>query len=123
MTGRRPPPDHDTPDVEPPGANRSQAVALEWDRQRAPRITASGSGVTAEQILRIAEEHGIPLHQEPGLTEALAQVPLGEEIPESLYVAVAEVLAFVFVLAGITPGDREHGYRPEAPPADDSETT
>ncbi|WP_018993938.1 MULTISPECIES: EscU/YscU/HrcU family type III secretion system export apparatus switch protein [unclassified Thioalkalivibrio] len=111
MSKRRPPHDHDEPYVAPRGPRRQQAVALEWDRQRAPRITASGSGVTAEQILRIAEEHGIPLHQDPGLTEALAQVPLGEEVPESLYVAVAEVLAYVFVLAGITPEDREQGYR------------
>lgn len=87
------------------------AVALEWDRRRAPRITASGSGLTAEAILRIAEEHGIPLHQDPGLSEALAQVPLGSEIPEELYVAVAEILAFVFLLAGITPDDRAGGYR------------
>lgn len=86
-----------------PGHDR--AVALEWDRQHAPRITASGAGLTAEEILRIAEEHDIPLHQDAALTEALAQVPLGEEIPEELYVAVAEVLAFVFLLAGITPED------------------
>ncbi|WP_026300852.1 MULTISPECIES: EscU/YscU/HrcU family type III secretion system export apparatus switch protein [unclassified Thioalkalivibrio] len=86
-----------------PGHDR--AVALEWDRRQAPRITASGAGVTAEEILRIAEENDIPLHQDAALTEALAQVPLGEEIPEELYVAVAEVLAFVFLLAGITPED------------------
>ncbi len=93
------------------GVERPQAVALEWDRQRAPRITASGSGLTAEQILRIAEENDIPLHQDPGLTEALVQIPIGAEIPEELYVAVAEVLAFVFLLAGITPDDRERDYR------------
>ncbi|WP_018864342.1 MULTISPECIES: EscU/YscU/HrcU family type III secretion system export apparatus switch protein [Thioalkalivibrio] len=111
MSQRRRPYDPDEPQVAPRDPAQQRAVALEWDRQRAPRITASGSGVTAEEILRIAEEHGIPLHQDPGLSEALAQVPLGEEIPESLYVAVAEVLAFVFVLAGITPDDREQGYR------------
>ncbi|WP_026143060.1 MULTISPECIES: EscU/YscU/HrcU family type III secretion system export apparatus switch protein [unclassified Thioalkalivibrio] len=88
-----------------------RAVALEWDRRRAPKITASGSGLTAEAILRIAEEHGIPLHQDPALSEALAQVPVGSEIPEELYVAVAEILAFVFLLAGITPDDRAGGYQ------------
>ncbi|WP_018877370.1 MULTISPECIES: EscU/YscU/HrcU family type III secretion system export apparatus switch protein [unclassified Thioalkalivibrio] len=88
-----------------------RAVALEWDRRRAPKITASGSGATAEAILRIAEEHGIPLHQDPALSEALAQIPVGSEIPEELYVAVAEILAFVFLLAGITPDDRAGGYR------------
>ncbi|WP_018861342.1 MULTISPECIES: EscU/YscU/HrcU family type III secretion system export apparatus switch protein [unclassified Thioalkalivibrio] len=111
MSKRRGPYHHEEPTVEPRDPRPPRAVALEWDRQRAPRITASGSGVTAEQILRIAEEHGIPLHQDPGLSEALAQVPLGDEIPESLYIAVAEVLAFVFILAGITPEDRDRGYR------------
>ncbi|WP_026279784.1 EscU/YscU/HrcU family type III secretion system export apparatus switch protein [Thioalkalivibrio sp. ALJ16] len=93
----------------------ARAVALEWDRRRAPRITASGSGLTAEAILRVAEEHGIPLHQDPALSEALAQIPLGSEIPEELYVAVAEILAFVFVLAGITPDDRDDDYRGRGP--------
>ncbi|WP_026340664.1 EscU/YscU/HrcU family type III secretion system export apparatus switch protein [Thioalkalivibrio sp. ALJT] len=95
----------------------ARAVALEWDRRHAPRITASGSGLTAEAILRLAEEHGIPLHQDPALSEALAQIPLGSEIPEELYVAVAEILAFVFVLAGITPDDRDTGYRGRQPPS------
>ncbi|WP_018140429.1 EscU/YscU/HrcU family type III secretion system export apparatus switch protein [Thioalkalivibrio sp. ALJ7] len=93
----------------------TRAVALEWDRRKAPRITAAGSGLTADAILKIAEEHGIPLHQDPGLSEALAQIPLGSEIPEELYVAVAEILAFVFLLAGITPDDREDGYRGPGP--------
>ncbi|WP_018880654.1 EscU/YscU/HrcU family type III secretion system export apparatus switch protein [Thioalkalivibrio sp. ALE30] len=88
-----------------------RAVALEWDRRRAPKITASGSGATAEAILRIAEEHGIPLHQDPALSEALAQIPVGSEIPEELYVAVAEILAFVFLLAGITPDDYRDASR------------
>jgi flagellar biosynthesis protein len=80
-----------------------KAVALRWDRAHAPRITATGAGMTAAEILRIADEHGIPLQQDPALTEALAQIPLGEEIPPALYVAAAEVLAFVFLLAGIDP--------------------
>lgn len=81
----------------------ARAVALHWDREQAPRITASGSGPTAEAILKLAEEHGVPLQSDPHLAEALAQIPLGDEIPPQLYVAVAEVLAFVFALAGIDP--------------------
>ncbi|NKN33187.1 EscU/YscU/HrcU family type III secretion system export apparatus switch protein [Marichromatium bheemlicum] len=80
-----------------------KAVALHWDTRNAPRITASGQGITAEQIVRIAEAHDIPLHADRQLTEALAQIPIGDEIPPELYVAVAEVLAFVFALAGIDP--------------------
>ncbi|MBK1716728.1 EscU/YscU/HrcU family type III secretion system export apparatus switch protein [Thiocystis violacea] len=80
-----------------------KAVAISWDREHAPRITASGTGSTAEQILALAEENGIPMRQDPLLVEALAQIPIGDEIPRALYVAVAEVLAFVFMLEGIDP--------------------
>jgi len=95
----------------------ARAVALHWDREHAPRITASGSGPTAEAILRLAEEHGVPLQSDPYLVEALAQIPLGEEIPPQLYVAVAEVLAFVFALAGIDPRQPPE----EGPATQDSE--
>jgi len=86
-----------------PAPKTAKAVALSWDRKNAPRVTATGTGLTAEQILKIAEEHDIPLHADPVLVEALAQIPLGAEIPRALYVAVAEVLAFVFMLEGIDP--------------------
>ena len=89
---------------EPPKRpSHTKAVALAWDREHAPRITATGTGLTAEQILKVAEEYDIPLRADPVLVEALAQIPLGAEIPRALYVAVAEVLAFVFMLEGIDP--------------------
>ena len=88
------------PPVQP---KTNRAVALFWDREQAPRVTASGTGLTAEKILAIAEEHGIPLRSDPLLAEALAQIPIGDEIPRALYVAVAEVLTFVFTLEGIDP--------------------
>lgn len=81
----------------------TQAVAVQWDRRHAPRVTASGQGATAEAIIRIAQEEGIPLQTDPVLVEALAQIPLGHDIPPELYIAVAEVLAFVFMLEGIDP--------------------
>ncbi|EXJ16895.1 EscU/YscU/HrcU family type III secretion system export apparatus switch protein [Imhoffiella purpurea] len=81
----------------------SKAVALRWDGQGAPQVTATGMGATAEQILQIAEAHDIPLESDPALAEALAQIPVGDEIPKELYVAVAEVLAFIFALEGIDP--------------------
>ncbi|MGQ9660371.1 MAG: EscU/YscU/HrcU family type III secretion system export apparatus switch protein [Thermochromatium sp.] len=86
-----------------PRPKTPKAVALAWDRENAPRIAATGTGLTAEQILKVAAEHDIPLHPDPVLVEALAQIPLGAEIPRALYVAVAEVLAFVFMLEGIDP--------------------
>jgi flagellar biosynthesis protein len=86
------------------GSDR-RAVALHYDGRGTPRVTASGGGDVAERIVEIAHEHGIPVHDDPLLTLALAQIPLGEEIPEALYVAVAEVLAFVYHLSGRMPGE------------------
>lgn len=81
------------------------AVALQYDGQKAPRVTAKGAGITAERILEIAEEHGIPLQNDAELASILAQVPLGEEIPQNLYVAVAEVISFAYFLSGKTPNN------------------
>jgi len=79
---------------------RLKAVALEYDGERAPRVTAKGGGLVAERIVALAEAHGIPLRQDPALTELLARVELGDCIPAELYVAVAEVLAFAYSLTG-----------------------
>lgn len=78
-------------------------VALTYDGRRAPRVTAKGRGTMAEQILTLAETHAVPLEQDPELAALLAQVPLGEEIPEALYLAVAEVIAFAYLLSGKQP--------------------
>lgn len=85
------------------------AVALNYDGKGAPRVTAKGRGSVAEAILNLAREHDIPLDDDPELALALSQVPLGEEIPEALYVAVAEVLAFTYMLEGRMPPGRGKG--------------
>ena len=71
------------------------AVALRYARPRAPRVVASGRGDIGQAIIAAAKAHGVPLEQNPALAEALAQVPLDNEIPEELYRAVATVIAFV----------------------------
>ena len=71
------------------------AVALEFDGQNAPRVTAKGRGDVAETIIRTAEENHVPLEDNPVLAEALSHVELEEEIPVGLYEAVAQVIAFV----------------------------
>ncbi len=83
--------------------NSDIAVALKYDGQQAPKVTAKGTGITAEQILEIAEKHGIPLQNDPELARILAQVPLDEEIPQELYIAVAEVISFAYFLSGKEP--------------------
>jgi flagellar biosynthesis protein len=80
----------------------ASAVALRYEGKGAPRVTAKGSGLTAERILALAEEHGIPLREDPDLVYLLSQLDLGEEIPATLYIAVAEVIAFAYRLSGKT---------------------
>jgi flagellar biosynthesis protein len=76
------------------------AVALEYDFKGAPRVTAKGKGATAENILRVAREHGVSVEENPVLAEALSKVELDEQIPEELYRGVAAVLTFVLRARG-----------------------
>lgn len=92
-------------DTGQPKAGRGAAVALKYDGQRAPTIAASGMDDIAEEIIRIAREHGVPLYENPELAAILARLDLDEEIPDTLYRVIAEILAFAFNLQGKTPGD------------------
>lgn len=79
-----------------------RATALKYDSQQggAPRVVASGQRKIAEQILAEARKHNIPVYEDPALTAALASVNLGAEIPEELYLVVAEVLAYIYRVSG-----------------------
>lgn len=79
------------------------AVALLYDGENAPRVTAKGRGELAERMLLLAEQHGIPLEGDPELAAILSQIPLGDEIPESLYRAIAEVISFAYLVSGKRP--------------------
>ena len=85
------------------------AVALKYDGENAPRLTAKGRGQLADRILTLADEHDIPLHEDAELAALLSQIPLGDEIPEALYRAVAEVIAFAYLLSGKRPPGYEEG--------------
>ena len=82
-----------------------KAVALEYDGKNAPRVTAIGSGATAQRIIDIAREHGVPLHEDPDLLTLLSKLELGDEIPHALYVTVAHVIAWAYVLTGKRPSE------------------
>jgi len=75
-----------------------KAVALRYipALDRAPRVTAKGSGLLAQKIIELAREHGIPLKEDPVLIQILSQLDFYQEIPPSIYVVVAEILAFVY---------------------------
>lgn len=88
-----------------PGKKSGAAVALKYDGSGAPAVTATGQGATAEEIIQIARDHGVPLYEHPELVEILAKLDLGEEIPDTLYQVIAEILAFAFYLQGKKPED------------------
>ncbi len=77
-----------------------KAIALRYqlEKDNAPRIIAKGSGYVADRILELAREHDVPLHNDPDLVAVLARLNVNQEIPENLYRAVAEILAFVYRL-------------------------
>lgn len=74
---------------------RPLAVALQYDAPNVPKVVAMGRGELGQRIIDLAKEHEIPLEENPVLAEALSTVEVEEEIPEALYLAVAEVLAFL----------------------------
>ena len=76
----------------------TKAVALIYEERSTPYVAATGENELAERIIQEAEKYDIPVQQEAVLVEALAELELGEDIPEQLYIAVAEVLAFAFAL-------------------------
>ena len=81
------------------------SVALLYDRAaegRAPRVVAKGVDFVAQRIRSVAGEAGVLCYEDPALARALhAQADIGQEIPEDLYAAVAEVLAYVYRLQGL----------------------
>lgn len=77
---------------------RVQAVALRYDgdNQSAPKVIAKGIGVTAENILNLAQQQAIPIYKNKPLAQMLMVLELEQEIPPELYQAVAEVLSYVY---------------------------
>jgi flagellar biosynthesis protein len=87
------------PDRPPEKQPRRRATALRYEQgQQAPRVTATGIGLVAERILAAAREAGVPVREDPALAEALGQLDLGDEVPQALWTAVAETLAWAYHL-------------------------
>ena len=78
----------------------TQAITLKYDGKNAPKITAKGHGEIAKRIYEIAREHDIPMHEDVELAALLSRLELGDEIPRELYVAIAEVIAFAYMVSG-----------------------
>ncbi len=80
-----------------------RAIALQYDGENAPIVTASGEGEIAEEIIRIAREHGVPLREDIMLAALLSELELGEEIPPLLYRVIAEIIAYTYIISGKVP--------------------
>jgi flagellar biosynthesis protein len=84
---------------------RQMAVALAYrSHDAAPKVVAQGRGVIAQAIIERARQHGVYVHQSEELVGLLMQVELDQHIPPQLYMAVAELLAWLYRL--------EHGENP-----------
>ncbi|HEY8354980.1 MAG TPA: EscU/YscU/HrcU family type III secretion system export apparatus switch protein [Methylophilaceae bacterium] len=76
---------------------KQTAVALAYETgDLAPRVVAKGHGLIAEQIIARAREHGVFVHESKELVQLLMQVDLDAHIPPALYVAIAEILAWLY---------------------------
>ena len=75
-----------------------RAAALKYDggKDAAPRVVGIGRGYLAKKMLETAKEHSVPVKEDEALAGSLIKLDIGREIPEELYVAVAEILAFLY---------------------------
>lgn len=84
-----------------------QAIALTYDGQSAPVLSAKGDDELAEAILAIAREYEVPIYENAELVRLLARLELGDAIPEQLYRCIAEIIAFAWYLKGKAPAGSE----------------
>ncbi len=100
-----------------PKETLKNAVALAYTQtDAAPRVVAKGKGILAEQIISRAQEHGVYVHESPELVSLLMQIDLDQRIPPQLYVAVAELLAWLYRLESGTPAGNPPAFIP--PPSE-----
>lgn len=81
----------------------TSATAIKYDGKQAPTIIAKGYGELADDIIAVAREHGILIHQDDELNKLLSQLALGDNIPKEIYLIIAELIAFSYVLQGKFP--------------------
>lgn len=79
------------------------AIALQYDGEHAPIVTVAGVAQIAENIIASAVEAEVPIYENNELLASLSELTLGEEVPEELYLIVAQIIAFVYHLKGKTP--------------------
>ncbi|TVP58487.1 MAG: flagellar protein FhlB, partial [Halomonadaceae bacterium] len=94
-------------------------IALRYDGIGAPEVTATGQNQLAQDMVELAKSHGIPLYEDADLAALLSRLDLGEEVPETLYRVIAEVMAYAFHLQGKTPADAGKPHQNNQTPKQD----
>lgn len=87
----------------PPKEGIAKAVALKYDGINSPELVAKGQGELAYEIVALAQENDVHIHYDPLLLDVLTKLELGEKIPETLYLAVAKIIAFAYYVQGKHP--------------------
>ncbi len=80
-----------------------RTVALRYQAPDAPKVVAKGFDELAEEIVRVAKENGVLVHEDEKLVSFLARLDMGQEVPDVLYHVIAELIAFSYVLQGKFP--------------------
>jgi flagellar biosynthesis protein len=93
-------------------STQREAIALVYDGEQAPTLTAKGEGELAEQIIQLALDYEVPIYENADLARMLTQLELGDQIPEALYRTIAEIIAFAWYLKGKRPA----GFNPDDGP-------
>lgn len=77
---------------------KQKAVALKYDASSssAPKVTAKGEGFTAENIIKIAKLHDVPIKKDEDLVELLSKLDVDKEVPAEMYKAIAELFSFLY---------------------------
>jgi flagellar biosynthesis protein len=89
-----------------PNPNKSMrnAVALAYQAGgRAPKVVATGKGLIAEQIIELAKQNGVHVHESKEMVALLMNVDLDQEIPSNLYRLVADLLAWLYKIEAAIP--------------------
>ena len=87
----------------------TQAVALEYGRNKTPIVSAKGEDALAQRIVEEAQKQGVYVAEDPRLLAMLSRLDIGEEIPPEMFTAVAVILSWVYWLKGMRPGDEQGG--------------
>ena len=83
--------------------NQKDVIALSYDGETTPLVSAKTSGTAANELLKLAAEKNVYVHEDQELYDRLSLLAAGEPIPAALFIVIAEILAYSYYLQGKTP--------------------